>query len=282
MHLADQHPEADLAPPVGTPERAQFYKWMVHLSNTPQVEYRAWFYPWQHTADPGAVDAVKQASGERLGRMFDVIAGQLGDGPWLLGDRFSPRLTCSSSCWCGGAEACLGRRASCRGSTTMPDGYSHAPQPSRPLLRQKASRSRSSDPTSWPAGQWPMPSHHLVTRVNGAARARRPAAPFSGDIMSFIHNLTCRRCFGGSLMAAAVAAPLAALFGARTAPRAAEARAEAAWWPVVSQKPPARHRSRCAPEQAPCRCDERVPERFPFLCRRHGAASRGPTTTART
>ena len=49
MHLADQHPEADLAPPVGTPERAQLYKWMVHLLNTPQVEYRAWFYPWQHT-----------------------------------------------------------------------------------------------------------------------------------------------------------------------------------------------------------------------------------------
>lgn len=89
LHLADRHPEAGLAPLPGTPERAQFYKWMVHLTNTPQAEYRAWFYPWQHVADPGAADAVKQASGERLGRMFDVIAGQLGDGPWLLGERFS-------------------------------------------------------------------------------------------------------------------------------------------------------------------------------------------------
>ncbi len=89
MHLADRHPEAGLAPLPGTPERAQFYKWMVHLTNTPQAEYRAWFYPWQHVAEPGAADAVKQASGERLGRMFDVIAGQLGDGPWLLGERFS-------------------------------------------------------------------------------------------------------------------------------------------------------------------------------------------------
>ncbi len=89
LHLADQHPEAGLAPLPGTPERAQFYKWMVHLTNTPQAEYRAWFYPWQHVADPGAADAVKQASGERLGRMFGVIADQLGDGPWLLGERFS-------------------------------------------------------------------------------------------------------------------------------------------------------------------------------------------------
>lgn len=89
LHLADQHPNAGLAPPPGTPERAQFYKWMVHLTNTPQAEYRVWFYPWQHVADPAAADSVKQASGERLGHMFDVIANQLGDGPWLLGERFS-------------------------------------------------------------------------------------------------------------------------------------------------------------------------------------------------
>jgi glutathione S-transferase len=41
LHLADQHPQAGLAPMPGTPERAQFYKWMVHLTNTAQSEYRA-------------------------------------------------------------------------------------------------------------------------------------------------------------------------------------------------------------------------------------------------
>lgn len=89
LHLADQHPDAGLAPAPGTPERGHFYKWMVHLTNTPQAEFRAWFYPRQHVADPVAADSVKQAAGERLGRMFDVIAAQLGDGPWLLGERFS-------------------------------------------------------------------------------------------------------------------------------------------------------------------------------------------------
>ncbi len=34
--------------------------------------------------------------------------------------------------------------------------------------------------------------------------------------MSLLHTLTCRRCFSGSLIAAAVAAPLATIFGART------------------------------------------------------------------
>ena len=89
LHLADQHPEAGLAPTPGTAERGQFYKWMVHLTNTPQAEYRAWFYPEQHVADPADADAVKRAAGKRLGRMFGVIADQLGEGPWLLGERFS-------------------------------------------------------------------------------------------------------------------------------------------------------------------------------------------------
>jgi len=89
LYLADQHPEAGLAPPPGTPERGPFYRWMVHLTNTPQAEYRPWFYPDQHVTDPAAAETVKQAAGERLGRMFGVIADQLGDGPWLLGERFS-------------------------------------------------------------------------------------------------------------------------------------------------------------------------------------------------
>ncbi len=89
LHLVDLHPEAGLAPLPGTPERAQFYKWMVHLTNTPQAEYRAWFYPWQHVADRAAAESVKQASGERLRHMFKVISDQLGKGPWLLGERFS-------------------------------------------------------------------------------------------------------------------------------------------------------------------------------------------------
>lgn len=89
LHLADKYPQAGLAPAQGTPERAAFYKWMIHLTNTPQPEYRAWFYPHEHVSDEAAAPAVKQAAAERLNRMFEVISGQLGDKPWLLGDRFS-------------------------------------------------------------------------------------------------------------------------------------------------------------------------------------------------
>jgi len=89
LHLADKFPEADLAPAVGSAERAQFYKWMVHLTNTPQAEYRAWFYPHEHVSDEAAAPSVKEGARQRLERMFDVISAQLDDKRWLLGDRFS-------------------------------------------------------------------------------------------------------------------------------------------------------------------------------------------------
>lgn len=89
LHLADKFPQAGLAPATGTRERAEFYKWMIHLTNTPQAEYRAWFYPYEHVDDESAAPHVKHAAERRLNRMFDVISEQLGDKTWLLGDRFS-------------------------------------------------------------------------------------------------------------------------------------------------------------------------------------------------
>jgi glutathione S-transferase len=89
LHLADKFPQAGLAPATGTSERAEFYKWMIHLTNTPQTEYRAWFYPYEHVDDESAAPHVKHAAERRLNRMFDVISEQLGDKTWLLGDRFS-------------------------------------------------------------------------------------------------------------------------------------------------------------------------------------------------
>jgi glutathione S-transferase len=89
LHLVERFPEFGLSPPMGTPERAQFLKWMVHLTNTPQAQYMSWFYPHNYSQDIKAIDAVKQGARVRLERMFEVIDGQLGAGPWLLGARFS-------------------------------------------------------------------------------------------------------------------------------------------------------------------------------------------------
>ena len=38
LHLVDQHPDAELAPRIGTPERAKFYQWLTFLTNSLQEE----------------------------------------------------------------------------------------------------------------------------------------------------------------------------------------------------------------------------------------------------
>ena len=45
LHLVDRHPDAGLAPEVGTPERAKFYQWLTFLTNSLQEELMIWQYP---------------------------------------------------------------------------------------------------------------------------------------------------------------------------------------------------------------------------------------------
>ncbi len=89
IHIADRFPEAKLAPPHGSALRPAFLRWMIHLSNTPQAEFHLWFYPEKIVDDPAVAVAVKAGAGRRLAEMFAVIAAQLGEGPYLLGETFS-------------------------------------------------------------------------------------------------------------------------------------------------------------------------------------------------
>ena len=90
MHLADKHPKAGLAPEIGTAERAQFYKWMVYLTNTVQAEMLVYFYPERLGGEGACKETVKRNAETRLAAMFDTIEQSLVErGPYLLGDRFS-------------------------------------------------------------------------------------------------------------------------------------------------------------------------------------------------
>lgn len=90
LHLADRHPAAGLAPEVGTAERAQFYKWLIHLTNTVQAELLFYFYPERLTDNAASAAEVKAHVEARVGEMFDRIEAALAaDGPYLLGARFS-------------------------------------------------------------------------------------------------------------------------------------------------------------------------------------------------
>jgi glutathione S-transferase len=92
LHLADTHPQAQLAPPMQTAERAHFYKWLVWLTNTPQAMLMHYFYP-ERLVDEGDTTAAAQVKAHaqaHVGRMLQQLDDQLAahGGPWLLGQHY--------------------------------------------------------------------------------------------------------------------------------------------------------------------------------------------------
>ena len=89
LHLADRHPDAGWSPPLGSPRRAQLYKWLIYLTNTLQAEMMLWFYPQRFTDDPNGAPAVKAAMGRRIAAIFAHLADELSDRPYLLDETIS-------------------------------------------------------------------------------------------------------------------------------------------------------------------------------------------------
>ena len=91
LHLVDQHPEAGLAPKVGTPERARFYQWMAFLTNSLQEELMIWQYPERLAGDDtGAIEVVKRGAEKRAEAYLDVVEQHLkANGPLFLGETLS-------------------------------------------------------------------------------------------------------------------------------------------------------------------------------------------------
>jgi glutathione S-transferase len=80
IHLADRFPEARLVPALGTPERAELYRWLLWLSNTVQTAAMRHFYPGRYGAE-----GVLEAADAELAGHFDLIEEHLEDRDWLVG-----------------------------------------------------------------------------------------------------------------------------------------------------------------------------------------------------
>jgi glutathione S-transferase len=93
MHLADTHPNAQLAPALGSAERAQFYKWMVWLTNTLQPTLLAYFYPerWVNEGNSSGAAEVKAQAEARVVSLLAQLEAQLAahGQAWLLGANYS-------------------------------------------------------------------------------------------------------------------------------------------------------------------------------------------------
>jgi glutathione S-transferase len=80
----------ELAPVIGSNERAEFYKWLVYLTNTVQAELILYFYPEHLAGDAAAAAQIKAHAESRIGDMLDLIEATLaaGAGPFLLGAHY--------------------------------------------------------------------------------------------------------------------------------------------------------------------------------------------------
>ncbi len=79
LHLCDTHPQARLAPPVGTNERAHFYKWLMWLTNTLQPALIIYFYPDRYVAAGNTAGAaeVKAQAQARIGGYLEQLDNEL-------------------------------------------------------------------------------------------------------------------------------------------------------------------------------------------------------------
>lgn len=89
LHLADAHPQAGLAPPLGSIERARYYQWMFFLANSLQPAYRAWFYDDDSAGAEHYVITREQAR-RRIEAAWQQVATHLEEnGPYLAGDQMT-------------------------------------------------------------------------------------------------------------------------------------------------------------------------------------------------
>lgn len=93
LHLCDHHPEAGLAPAVGSHERAHFYKWLFWMSNTLQSTLTLYFYPerWASPDQLQGATALRARAEAKVGALLDHLEVELArhGGPWLMGETYS-------------------------------------------------------------------------------------------------------------------------------------------------------------------------------------------------
>jgi len=82
QYLADLAPGSELAIPASGIERYRLLEGLNFIA----TELHKGFGPLWNPATP---DSFKEATREALGKKFDYLQDKIGDGPYILGDRFS-------------------------------------------------------------------------------------------------------------------------------------------------------------------------------------------------
>ena len=89
LQIVDRHPEAKLAPPAGSTERAHFLRWLFFLASNVYPANLRFYYADRYTSDASGDEGVKRAAEADLDRQFGILDEALDPGPYLLAETFS-------------------------------------------------------------------------------------------------------------------------------------------------------------------------------------------------
>lgn len=94
MHIADCHPEANLMPELGETSRAIVYRWLV-FSTVNLYDTGCRISDTQHySVNEADYEGVRAKARSDLDRNWEMVVDAIGDGPFLLGQRFSAVDVC--------------------------------------------------------------------------------------------------------------------------------------------------------------------------------------------
>jgi glutathione S-transferase len=86
--LAERHPQAQLAPTIGSQSRSDYLQWMLFFANTLQPAYRAWFYPHEPAGESNC-DAVKVQAQQQIESIWTRVDAYLSKRAYIAGDTLS-------------------------------------------------------------------------------------------------------------------------------------------------------------------------------------------------
>lgn len=89
IHLAENHPESNLIPAMGSAERAKFFQWMMFLTSTLQAELMVYFYPGKHIDADGHNEHIIAAQESLIGDALQLIDDELDNQSYLLGEQIT-------------------------------------------------------------------------------------------------------------------------------------------------------------------------------------------------
>lgn len=87
--IAEQFPDARLAPAPGAPERAQFLRWMSFVSSAIYALYWVKDDPSRLVPDPTGHEALTERTLERIAECWRIMGEQVSPGTYILGDQLS-------------------------------------------------------------------------------------------------------------------------------------------------------------------------------------------------